>query len=287
MIVIEADALGMCFGVRDALAALAAVAAPQDATIRGELVHNPLVLQQLSLRGFRQQSEGDRTALPETPTVVVTAHGISRKERVRLEAAGKSLLDTTCPLVARVHEAARELQEEGRFVIVLGKPSHVEVRGVVGDLPDCAVVPSPVAVRSYAAAKLGVVCQSTLPPSEAEPLVAEIRRKNPGKDVRFIDTICRPTRERQEAMAALLPRVDAVVVVGGRHSNNTKQLVRLAEAAGLPALHVEGAHELQENWCRQFARLGLAAGTSTLDETIAEVRAALRRLAKEPTDAAA
>src|SRR5262245_59824117 len=95
MILIEAEAMGMCFGVRDALAALDHIAEPATATIHGELVHNPLVLQQLSLRGFRQQDEADRAKLPDSETVVVTAHGISEKERRRLRAAGKRIIDTT------------------------------------------------------------------------------------------------------------------------------------------------------------------------------------------------
>src|SRR5262249_45569198 len=100
--------MGMCFGVRDALKALAAIEEPGDATIHGELVHNEVVLHQPAGRGFTMSGEGEaaRRSVPETATVVITAHGMSDRERERLLTAGKRLVDTTCPLVERVHHAA-------------------------------------------------------------------------------------------------------------------------------------------------------------------------------------
>src|SRR5688572_9082261 len=108
MRVIVADVLGMCFGVRDALAAIADIAEPGQVTIHGELVHNEKVLDRLSARGFQMVAEDGRTSLPLTDTVLITAHGVSQKERRRLERAGKKLIDTTCPLVERAHHAAQK-----------------------------------------------------------------------------------------------------------------------------------------------------------------------------------
>ncbi|HVW03320.1 MAG TPA: hypothetical protein VHB77_23355, partial [Planctomycetaceae bacterium] len=110
MQVIRADAMGMCFGVRDALALLDTVESPRDVTIHGELVHNPTVLVQLDVRGFQRAAEHNRDAVPDTPAVMITAHGVSDRERQRLLAAGKSLIDTTCPLVERAHQAAQKLR---------------------------------------------------------------------------------------------------------------------------------------------------------------------------------
>src|SRR5262245_45384636 len=100
MKVLEADEMGFCFGVRDALAAARAVDDPGSVTIHGELVHNEAVLDELAGRGFRLSPESTR-GVPDTPRVLVTAHGISDAERARLEGAGKRLIDTTCPLVRR------------------------------------------------------------------------------------------------------------------------------------------------------------------------------------------
>jgi 4-hydroxy-3-methylbut-2-enyl diphosphate reductase len=275
MEVIRAAALGMCFGVRDALARVAELDQPRDVTIHGELVHNEEVAQDLARRGFRQTPEAGRQSLPVTGTVVITAHGVSDRERHRLLEAGKQLIDTTCPLVRRVHQAARELQRQGYLVIVIGRPGHVEVEGIVGDLADCVVVPDEQAAASYHAPRLGIVCQTTTPPDEARRIVRAIEHRNPGTQLRFIDTVCQPTRERQQAVQELLDRVEALVVVGGRHSNNTRQLVGLAAARGVPAVHVQTAADLNPAWLGRFRMVGLTAGTSTLPETVEEVYRAL------------
>ena len=107
MNVIRADVMGMCFGVRDALKVIAEVGDPTGVTIHGELVHNEEVLSGLEARGFDMAGEGERRALPTTPAVLITAHGVSDRERARLSTAGKRLIDTTCPLVTRAHQAAQ------------------------------------------------------------------------------------------------------------------------------------------------------------------------------------
>ena len=192
--------------------------------------------------------------------------------------AGKELIDTTCPLVRRVHDAAQQLHRDGCFVLVIGRPDHVEVQGIVGDLDRYLVVPDVAAVRRYDYRRLGVVCQSTTPPDEADRVVAAIRTANPGSIVRQVDTICRPTRERQDAARDLIDQVEAVVVVGGRHSNNTRQLARLAKACGVPVTHVQTAADLDADWFRPYEVVGLTAGTSTPDSTIDEVERALLRI---------
>src|SRR5262249_51537479 len=120
-----------------------------------------------------------------------------------------------------------------------------------------------------------VVCQTTTPPALLGLLFEAISRKNAGKEVRFIDTICGPTRQRQESVEDLLPRVQALVVVGGKNSNNTRQLQALGEEAGLPCFRVESASELRPEWFYGLETVGLTAGTSTLDQTIDEVYMAL------------
>jgi 4-hydroxy-3-methylbut-2-enyl diphosphate reductase len=275
MKVLRAAEMGMCFGVRDALAAARAVAAPEEVTIHGELVHNEEVLAELSGHGFRQRAEHDRAALPATSLVLITAHGVSDAERRRLGDAGKQLIDTTCPLVRFVHESAQRLARDGYFVLVVGKPGHVEVEGLTGDLPRHAVVAEPSDARAYGEPRLGIVCQTTTRPAQAEAVVAAIRAHNPLAEVRFVDTICGPTRNRQIAAEELLGRVEAVVVVGGARSNNTRELVRLAAARGIPARHVQSAADLDREWLSRFAVVGLTAGTSTLDSTIDQVEQAM------------
>jgi 4-hydroxy-3-methylbut-2-enyl diphosphate reductase len=279
MKIIRAREMGMCFGVRDALEITASVADPSQVTIHGELVHNPKVIRRLAEAGFQQVPEDDRMSIPPMPLVLITAHGISNVERQRLEAAGKKLIDSTCPLVRRVHDAAIELHEEERHVLLIGKVGHVEVCGIVEDLQRCDVVEGAQDVRHYESQRLGIVCQTTTPPDVVADVCAHIQLLNPLADIRMIDTVCQPTKLRQQAMLELVDRVDAVVVVGGRNSNNTRRLVQLCHEHLTPAMHVESADELEPGWFSDVETVGLTAGTSTLDETIDEVQSALERMA--------
>jgi 4-hydroxy-3-methylbut-2-en-1-yl diphosphate reductase len=282
MQVLMADALGFCFGVRDALAAAERTPCPETVTIHGELVHNECVQSRLYSLGFHSSTEANRGQVPATPRVMITAHGVSDRERARLEGSGKQLLDTTCPLVQKVHRAAQLLAAEGRHVLIIGRPGHVEVLGILEDLVSGEVIETVESVKLYACDRLGIVCQSTTPPRLAAAVNAAIRAANPHADIRFIDTICQPTRDRQDAVVRLLPLVDAVVVVGGRNSNNTRELAALCRDRGVPAFHVQSAADLDPTWFRGCRMVGLTAGTSTLDETIDEVRRALVTMSSAP-----
>jgi 4-hydroxy-3-methylbut-2-en-1-yl diphosphate reductase len=278
MKIIKADVLGMCFGVRDALAIIDDVNRPQDVTIHGELVHNEKVLDDLSERGFRMVGEKQRRALPITDTVLITAHGVSHKERTRLAQSGKQVIDTTCPLVTRAHDAAQKLQDAGCHVLVIGKRGHVEVQGIIEDLRSFDVIGCADEVRTYPHARLGVMCQTTTPVAHAEEIRAAIRAKNPHADIRFIDTICHPTKDHQKALERLMDEVEAMIVVGGHNSNNTRQLVLRCQSRGLPSHHVQGPEDLRPEWFDGIDTVGLTAGTSTLDETIDAVEAALQQM---------
>ena len=271
MKIITATAAGMCFGVRDALNLMAAIDQPRSVAIFGELVHNDIVLHQLNARGFQQLAETERAELPDAPRVVITAHGISERRRKQLVAAGKTLIDTTCPLVARAHRAAQDLVQSGAFIVVIGRSEHVEVEGIIGDLESFAVVATVAEVVTYPATRIGVVCQTTFPTDEAAVIRQQIELHNPTAEIRWVDTICQPTKDRQQALRELLDRVQAVVVVGGRHSHNTLRLVDACRQRGLSAFHVQDAEELNPAWFTGFETVGLTAGTSTLPETIQQV----------------
>ena len=278
MRVIRAESMGMCFGVRDALQAASEVSDPTQVTVHGELVHNPRVIERLERAGFRQSSEAVRTCQPQTPVVLITAHGVSNVERTKLSKEGKQLIDTTCPLVRRVHEAATEMSNEGRHIVLIGKAGHVEVRGITEDLEHYDIVSSADEVRCIGKLSLGVISQTTMPLEMVRKIYDQICSLNPESDIQFVDTVCLPTKQRQQAMMELLPKVDAVVVVGGLNSNNTRRLVALCTEHGKPALHVTCADELDQQWLASFQTVGLTAGTSTLDETIDEVERAITSL---------
>lgn len=197
MKIIRAEEMGMCFGVRDALQIVDQVVDPTKVTIHGELVHNPRVIHQLDVAGFVQSPEAGRNVVPETPMVLITAHGVSDKERARLNLSGKQLIDTTCPLVRRAHDAAMKLAAEGRHVLLIGKPGHVEVQGIVEDLDSYDVVANVDAVKKYGSNRIGIVCQTTMPSCLLGQIRKEIAVQNAEADICFVDTVCHPTKRRQ------------------------------------------------------------------------------------------
>lgn len=276
MRVIRASAMGVCFGVRDALKVADTVAQPVQVTVYGELVHNPLVQQRMRRRGFQQFGEGEhRDAIPDTPRVLITAHGISQRRTATLRDAGKTLLDTTCPLVKKAHAAAMGLRDQGYHVLLIGRPGHVEVQGITEDLYSYDVLPDSAAVKTYHHHKLGIICQTTTPAARALEIRAAVKRKNPHAEIKYIDTICQPTKDRQLAIEDLLNQVNTVVVVGGKNSNNTRQLVHRCQDRGAVVYHVQSAAELVPQWFDSVEAVGLTAGTSTLPETIEDVYNAL------------
>jgi 4-hydroxy-3-methylbut-2-enyl diphosphate reductase len=278
MRVIRAEFMGLCFGVRDALAIARETKDPSAVTIYGELVHNPTIQEELSSRGFRVVGEMDRETVELTDRVMVTAHGISQRRMDLLKAQSTEIIDTTCPLVRRVHEATQTLQSENRLVILIGRRKHVEVQGIVEDLRQCIVVEDLDQIIDWKAPLLGVVSQSTTTPELAQRCLSRILELNTHADVRYVDTICRPTRQRQQALEALCQSVSLVIVVGGKHSNNTRQLAQRCLELGCKAIQVESAVELQPEWFADVSVVGLTAGTSTPDGTIEEVAKKLARI---------
>ncbi len=280
MKVLRADVLGLCFGVRGALDVAFSREDADAITVYGELVHNETVIARLQARGFQLAPEEGRESAVQTTKVLVTAHGISNRERERLVAAVKELIDTTCPLVQKVHNAALRLQEAGYYPVVIGKHGHVEVRGVTGDLHEFAVVATVAEAQALVLdhPRIGVVSQTTFAENLAREIVAAIERTNPRSRVRFQNTVCDPTRQRRAAVERMLQDVDAMVVVGGCNSNNTRQLVESCQAGGVRVVQVQGPDDLDPAFFDGCEVVGLTAGTSTLDEVVADVECALGRI---------
>jgi 4-hydroxy-3-methylbut-2-en-1-yl diphosphate reductase len=274
-----AEHYGMCFGVRDAIALAFDLARQGPLTILGDLVHNPDVVVELDRAGARRASHPDQV---RTNSVLLTAHGTAKRTRLELEENGHRVHDAVCPLVTRVHLALAKLIAEERHPVIIGKADHVEVRGLVGDLSQYTIVLSEADLGQLAGKqRLGVVAQTTQPLDRVLDLVKAMRRRYPRADVRFIDTVCQPTKERQEALRRLIRECEAIVVVGGAESNNSRKLAELARHMGRPAYQVARASELRKEWFKGFRRVGLTAGTSTPEHIILEVREALEEMPTE------
>ncbi len=278
MKILLAEHYGLCFGVRDALARAEALATEGPLTILGELVHNPLVTERLHASGARLGSLQDQ---PDSVDgrVLITAHGASDVARSRWTGAGVRVADATCPLVRHAHEQLRVLVASGFTPVVIGQRTHVEVQGLIGDFPGAFVVEDEGDIPTLPAAiSLGIISQTTQISGRVRTLVTAIVEAEPAREVRFVDTVCQPTKNRQLALGKILAECELIVVVGGRHSNNTRQLVVTATALGRRAVHVERAAELRPEDFVDVASVGVTAGTSTLKETVAEVVARLEEM---------
>lgn len=275
MRIIIAEHFGMCFGVRDAIAEAERLAAEGPLTILGELVHNPVVRERLRARGIREAETG---ALSESSArAMITAHGVSDRQRTEWQERGVEIADGTCPLVRNAHTQLRLLVEKGYTPVVIGKRGHVEVEGLIGDFPGAIVLENAAEAEGVPVQeRFGVISQTTQPIEFVRVVVAALQRRQPAAEVRFVDTVCKPTKDRQLALQALISKCDAIVVVGGRGSNNTRQLVERCTAAGRKAFHVERADDLVAEDFREVETVGVTAGTSTLRETVEAVIERLR-----------
>ncbi len=279
MKIILAKHYGLCFGVRDALHGAETFAEAGALTTLGDLVHNPLALARLDALGVHRGRLDTLTSAP-TRRVLITAHGASDTRRREWREAGFEVMDTTCPLVRRAHRQLAALVSAGYFPVVVGQPGHVEVRGLTEDFPGAVVIEHETDVASIPRhERYGVISQTTQPSGKVAHLVASLRAARPESEVRYCDTVCQPTKDRQNALQALIAQAEIIVVVGGRHSNNTRQLVLAAEAAGRTARQVERAEELDPGWFDGARIIGLTAGTSTLPETVDAVYVRLEEIA--------
>lgn len=273
MRIVLAEAMGMCFGVRDAIEIALREAARGPITVLGELVHNPVVVARLRAAGVLTVRTPEEAT---TRRVLVSAHGACQAVRDLLRARGHEVLEATCPLVSRVHAAVRRLHEGGYHVAIVGVEDHTEVRGIAGDLPESTVVLSEDDLeRLRGRDRIGVVAQTTQPLSRVIALVRSMRERFPGAEVRFVDTVCQPTKDRQLAAERLAAQVPVVVVVGAAHSNNTRELAATCARIGARVHRVVCADDVREEWLHGAEAVGLTAGTSVPDDTIDAVVARL------------
>jgi 4-hydroxy-3-methylbut-2-en-1-yl diphosphate reductase len=268
-----AQAMGTCFGVQDAIDLALEERFRGKLTVVGQLVHNPQVTEKLRANGVHI-IERDQIDSITTDAVMITAHGASDTTKRDLEARGLTVFDATCPLVIRLHKLARYLEREGYFPVVVGQRDHVEVRGVIGNLQIAEVVADEFDLERLAGhRRIGVVTQTT---NRLEKVlkVVEAIRKMPGVDeVRFVDTICKPVKDRQEAIQTLLSQdIDLGIVVGGRNSANTHKLHDAMVDRGVESHHIERAAEIDAAWFVGKTHVGITAGTSTPQDVIEEVR---------------
>jgi 4-hydroxy-3-methylbut-2-en-1-yl diphosphate reductase len=273
--ILRAGHLGMCFGVRDAIEL--ALHQSEPVTIFGDLVHNETVLDQLREHGVATERQPGKIL---TQNVMITAHGASQTAMGLLRERGLNVLEATCPLVRVAHRAVANLVKAGYHPVIIGKHDHVEVRGITEDLKEYDVVLSDEEVANMAPReRFGIAAQTTQPIERVRHLTHLIQQRFPQSEVRFIDTVCQPTKQRQRAAIDMAQQSDVVIVIGGVNSNNTRELVQTCSAHCARVHQVQDIRDLQEEWFSDAHTVGITAGTSTPDSAIDEVENWVRRLA--------
>ncbi len=262
MKVILAKKAGFCMGVRRAVETTLATVhqADQQVATFGPLIHNPHVLDLLHERGVDVLTD-----LPDKRdgVIIIRAHGVPPEHKARLVGSGATILDATCPRVMRVQAIIKKHKKTDHFTVIIGDKDHAEVVGLMGYAnPEVAVVSCVEDVADLAiAGDYIIVCQTTQDKESFDLLCAAILAKYPGGKV--FNTICDSTDKRQTAVRNLCEQVDAVVVVGGKASANTKRLAEIAEAKGKPVFLVESEEDLDRISLAEFAVVGVTAGAST------------------------
>ncbi|HLU47797.1 MAG TPA: 4-hydroxy-3-methylbut-2-enyl diphosphate reductase [Planctomycetota bacterium] len=277
MRVTVARALGTCFGVQDAIELAVDQAFRDELTVIGQLVHNPQTVDRLRENGVHIVDKQDLIdGKIKTRNVMITAHGAPASLHERARGMGYNVIDASCPLVLRVHKAIARYVREGFHPVVIGQAQHVEVQGIVGDLKDYTVLLDETEIEKLAGkARVGIVSQTTQQIDFVLGLVEKIRKRFPDMEVRFTDTVCQPTKDRQVAARQLASEVDLMIVIGGYNSSNTKKLKKVCDDLGVEAYHIERKEELDPSWFEGKRHVGITAGTSTPREVIEEVYLAI------------
>lgn len=272
--IVRAKTAGFCMGVGLALRKL-------DAETRegrlplftlGPIIHNPQVLEHYEKLGVHQENDPD--AIPAGATVVIRAHGVPREIERGLRERGVSIIDATCPKVKKAQLLIEELASAGRKLLLFGEEDHPEVKGLVSYANAGAHVFGSIAALEALLEteidkgdKFFLAAQTTQDRDVFESIV-ELLRRRLDPELPVHETICNATRQRQDEARSIAHQVDAMVVVGGYTSGNTRRLVDVARGRGIPCQHVEIADELDLDALAGKQRIGLTAGASTPKEII-------------------
>jgi len=261
MEIILAEVIGFCFGVRRAIElAEASLRDGRRVNTLGPLVHNPQEIVRLDAAGIHAV---ERVEDVHGDTVVIRAHGTRPEVFAELRRRHLTVVDATCPFVTKSQRLAREFTRDGLTLVIVGHPDHPEVQGIRGyashpsyviSLPeDVATLPAEI--------KPGVLAQTTVNEQLFLDVVTALRARFPEATVR--NTVCSATRERQDAVRQLAARVDAVLVIGGRHSSNTNRLTEVCQHVCPKTFLIETADEIDPRDLLGCTRVGITAGAST------------------------
>lgn len=282
---------GFCFGVNRAVDTVYREAVDEECPVYtyGPIIHNEEVIADLEKKGVHViETIEDAGNLPKG-TIVIRSHGVTRKEQEELAAIGHQIVDATCPFVKKIHRLAEEFSEKGYFVIIIGSASHPEVQGIVGwsDPEHTAVISSEEEAQNLTIDDhrgICIVAQTTFNYNKFQDLVEIIRKKGydredmmqKKRDIIVHNTICSATQERQKAARELSGMVDAMLVIGGTSSSNTRKLYEICSENCQNTYFIQTKEDLEHSDFSRFDYVGITAGASTPNNIIEEVQKYVR-----------
>ena len=267
---------GYCFGVRDAVNLAYDTAKNHgDVYMLGTIVHNERVIDDLSKAGAKVVDSIDD--VPKDKPLLFRAHGTSPELWDKAKKNNLKLIDGTCPLVTEIHHEIKRLDEEGRKIIIIGDHGHDEVIAIAAQVERSIIIANVEEAKKLRKMKrAGVVSQSTQMIENVQDIMSVLMEKV--FDLRFVNTICFPTRRNHEQIKELSLHCDVMIVIGSYTSANSKRLTQLALERNKRTYQVTASDELDESWFDNCESVGISAGASTPDETINEVVSRIKEI---------
>ena len=276
MKVIKAKTAGFCFGVKRAVDTVYEQVDTCSGPIYtyGPIIHNEEVVKDMESKGvvvLRTEEELDDIS---GGTVIIRSHGVEKRICDKLEAKGIRVVDATCPFVKKIHNIVRKESAAGRYIIIIGNPNHPEVIGIRGWAGNhAAVVESAEDIERIDFGKIGKICvvsQTTFNYNKFQDLVEIIKKKS--YDISVLNTICNATKERQTEARRIAESVDAMIVIGDKHSSNTQKLFEICRMACNNTYYIQTLDDLNLNQLGSVETVGITAGASTPNNIIEEVQ---------------
>ena len=266
-----AKSAGFCFGVKRALKiALDTAKSGAKVEMLGDIVHNEDVVREISNAGVKKIR---RLVKGTNKTLLIRAHGASEEIYKRASNLGYTIIDATCPMVKEIHKIARTSKQASYEIIIIGDRKHDEVRGIIGQLGDKALVIDDISKIPLAKVKrikkACIVVQSTQNLEKTLAIVEVLKRHI--KEVRFFNTICKPTRVKQKEIKEMPLKNDVVIIIGSRTSANTKRLYQISKSLNKRSHWVQSRDEIKPEWLHNAQSVGVMSGASTPDYTTEDV----------------
>jgi (E)-4-hydroxy-3-methyl-but-2-enyl pyrophosphate reductase len=273
-----ARSAGFCFGVKRALDIAFKTAQPgARVCMLGDIVHNEDVIKEIRGAGIKKIS---RLGRGKGKILLIRAHGACITTSKKAKALGYEIVDATCPMVKEIHRVAQKMEKNGYKIIIIGDRKHDEVHGIIGQLKNKALVIEasekvPLG-RIRGIKKAAVLSQSTQNLEKVLPIIEELKRRI--KEVKFFNTICRPTRIKQEEIKTLPLKNDVMLVIGSKTSANTRRLFEISKALNKRTYRIRSRNEIDPAWFKNSKEVGITAGASTPQWITEEVVRYIKRL---------